>query len=210
MIIDPATKRLTSGVVVVLSDVEGRQFGVYREMPSGCCVLYSCGGAVKFIPFGSIWLLQARARDWIYRRTSRLLRRQEQNAQVMSSLYIDELNILTYVDLGPRGTTARREFAFAYRFPQDPPRVEGVAVVLTSQCSPFVTLVTILQLQGPPSSFRICPSRCRAEGIVPIKPLQFFFFLHLVQIARWRVRSAQQARDLAYRPHPVQNSSCCP
>lgn len=28
----------------------------------------------------------------------------------MSSLYIDELNVLTYVDLGPRGTTARREF----------------------------------------------------------------------------------------------------
>ena len=58
--VDSATKRLTSGVVVVLSDVEGRQFGVCREMPGGCRVLYSCGGAVKFIPFGSVWLYQQR------------------------------------------------------------------------------------------------------------------------------------------------------
>jgi hypothetical protein len=28
MTVDPATKRLTSGVVVVLSDVEGKEFGV--------------------------------------------------------------------------------------------------------------------------------------------------------------------------------------
>ena len=93
-------KRLTSGVVVVLSDVEGKQFGVDREMPSGCRVsvqLWRCCGAY------SLWLCLARLSlraKGIYRRTaqlSRLRRRQEQNAQVMSPLFIVELNVLTFM-----------------------------------------------------------------------------------------------------------------